>query len=234
MLDHSKVTKMHFWMIQSAKKQVFGRFLDLGPFNPLDIAYFDRTICFSTFGNTTRSWRIIPISQKSIFEWSEVPKRGFLDLGLLDRLDIAYYDRTKCCPTFGNTTRSRQIIRSSQKCIFEWSKTAKMVFWPLSSVLFGGSTWYCLEWLDDKFTLNSVHNLANMSLKFRINRSLQLAWTYTQLSALRCVLCNLCVLCVLSALSLSACSALSEGCVRVDWRWGGTLSCATVLNVSWG
>ena len=141
----------------------------------------------------------------------------FLDIGTSDRLDIAYYDRTKCCPTFGNTTRSRQIIRSSQKCIFEWSETAKMFFWPLSSVLFGGSTWYCLEWLDDKFTLNSVHNLANVSLKFRINRSLQLAWTYTQLSALRCVLFNLCVLCVLSALSPSACSAaLRALCVLTD------------------
>ena len=33
-------------------------------------------------------------------------KQGFLDLGLVDRLDIAYYDRTKCFSTFGNTTRS--------------------------------------------------------------------------------------------------------------------------------
>ena len=32
-------------------------------------------------------------------------KGGFLDLGLLDRLDIAYDDRTECVATFGNTTR---------------------------------------------------------------------------------------------------------------------------------
>ena len=78
MLDHSKVTKMHFWMIQSAKKQVFGRFLDLGLLDRLDIAYFDRTICFPTFGNTTRSWSIIQKSPKSIFEWCEVPKMRLL------------------------------------------------------------------------------------------------------------------------------------------------------------
>ena len=33
-------------------------------------------------------------------------KGGFLDLSLLDRLDIAYYDNTKCFPTFGNVTKS--------------------------------------------------------------------------------------------------------------------------------
>ena len=33
-------------------------------------------------------------------------KGGFLDLGLMDRLDIAYYDRTICFPTLGNTSRS--------------------------------------------------------------------------------------------------------------------------------
>ena len=78
MLDHSKVTKMHFWMIQSAKKQVFGRFLDLGLLDRLDIAYFGRTICFPTFGNTTRSWRVIQKPSKCIFEWSKMPNRGIL------------------------------------------------------------------------------------------------------------------------------------------------------------
>ena len=39
MMGQSKTLKIHFWMIQSAKKQVFGRFLDLGLLDPLDIAY---------------------------------------------------------------------------------------------------------------------------------------------------------------------------------------------------
>ena len=36
-------------------------------------------------------------------------KRGFghfLEFGLLDRLDIVYYDSTRCLPTLGNITRS--------------------------------------------------------------------------------------------------------------------------------
>ena len=77
-LDHSKVRKMHFWMIQSAKKQVFGRFLDLGLLDRLDIAYFDRTICFPTFSNTIRSWWVILKPSKCVFEWSKVPKNRFL------------------------------------------------------------------------------------------------------------------------------------------------------------
>ena len=49
-LDHSITTKNHFWMIQIAKNEVFGHFLDFGPSNRLDIANFDRTKCSSTFG----------------------------------------------------------------------------------------------------------------------------------------------------------------------------------------
>ena len=78
MRDHSKVTKTHFWMIQSAKKWICGQFLDLGLLGWLDIAYYDRSKCVLSFGNTTRSWRIIQKAQKSIFEWSKVPKMRFL------------------------------------------------------------------------------------------------------------------------------------------------------------
>ena len=45
MLDHSKIRKMHFWMIQRAKKEVFGHFLELGLLDRLDIAYCDSTKC---------------------------------------------------------------------------------------------------------------------------------------------------------------------------------------------
>ena len=44
--DHSKITKIHFWMIQRAKRDVFGHFLESGHFYLLDIEYFDRTKCF--------------------------------------------------------------------------------------------------------------------------------------------------------------------------------------------
>ena len=74
-LDHSKIRKMHFWMIQRAKKEVFGHFLEFGLLDRLDIADCDSTKCFPTFGNVTRSWRIIQRSQKCIFEWSKRPKK---------------------------------------------------------------------------------------------------------------------------------------------------------------
>ena len=48
MLDHSKITKMHFWMIQRATKEVFGHFLEFGLLDWLDIAYCDSTKCFPT------------------------------------------------------------------------------------------------------------------------------------------------------------------------------------------
>ena len=133
MLDHSKIRKMHFWMIQRAKKEVFGHFLEFGLLDRLDIAYCDSTKCFPTFGNVTRSCRIIQKSKKCSFEWSKEPKEvfdHFLELGLLDRLDIAYCDSTKCFPILGNVTRSWRIIQKSQ-CIFEWSKAPKKVFWSL-------------------------------------------------------------------------------------------------------
>ena len=38
-LDHSKVVEMHFWMIQSAKKEVFGGFLGFGLLDRVGIAY---------------------------------------------------------------------------------------------------------------------------------------------------------------------------------------------------
>ena len=78
MKDHSKVSKMHFWMIHKAKKEVIGHFLNLGLLDWLDIAYHDRTKCVLSFDNTTRSWRIIRKSLKCIFEWFEVPKMRFL------------------------------------------------------------------------------------------------------------------------------------------------------------
>ena len=43
MLDHSKFTKMPFWMIQIAKNEVFGHFLELGASDRLQIAYYDCT-----------------------------------------------------------------------------------------------------------------------------------------------------------------------------------------------
>ena len=75
--DHSKITKMHFWMIQSAKKVFFGHFLVFGLLDRLDIAYSDSNRCLPTLCNIARSWRIIQRSQKCIFEWSKELKKRF-------------------------------------------------------------------------------------------------------------------------------------------------------------
>ncbi len=42
-------------MIQSAKKEFLGHFLEFGLLDRLDIAYCDSTKYFPTFGNVTRS-----------------------------------------------------------------------------------------------------------------------------------------------------------------------------------
>ena len=55
MKDHLNITKMQFWMIQSAKKEVFDQFLYFGLLDRLDIAYCDSTKCFPTFGNIALS-----------------------------------------------------------------------------------------------------------------------------------------------------------------------------------
>ena len=59
MMGQSKTLKTRFWMIQIAKKQVFGHFLDLGLLDRLDIADFDRSKCPSTFSKVARSQRIV-------------------------------------------------------------------------------------------------------------------------------------------------------------------------------
>ena len=97
MMGHSKTLHMRFWMVQSAKKQVYGRFLDLGLLDQHDIAYYDESKCFPTLGNTARSWRIIQKSRKSIFV-----KWGWLDLS-----DIAYYSGSQ------NVHRLSQVQKSS-------------------------------------------------------------------------------------------------------------------------
>ena len=61
MLDHSKIIKMPFWMIQIAKNEVFGHFLEFETSERLDIADFDSCECFPTFGKAARSWRITVI-----------------------------------------------------------------------------------------------------------------------------------------------------------------------------
>ena len=77
-----KSLKMHFWMIQRAKKEVFGHFLEFGLSDWLDLAYCGSTKYSTTCANTTRSWRVVQESQKCIFEWSKEQKTMFLAIFL--------------------------------------------------------------------------------------------------------------------------------------------------------
>ena len=139
MKDHSNVTKMHFWMIQRAKKEVFGHFRDFGLLDRLGIAYCDGIKCFSGFGNLTRSWTIIQKSQKCFWMIQGAKKEVFGHFLVFGLFDIAYCDITKCLPTSGNINRSWRIVQRSQKFIFEWSKEPKntflAIFWSLDCLI---------------------------------------------------------------------------------------------------
>ena len=74
---HSKVTKIHFWMIQRAKKEVFDHLMEFDQLDRLGIAYYDSTKYFATFRKVTMSLRIIQRSPKCILEWSKRLKKRF-------------------------------------------------------------------------------------------------------------------------------------------------------------
>ena len=75
---------LHNLWKKETKKSFFGHYFEFGQLDWLDIAYDDRNICFSPFGNITRSWRIIQKSQKC------VPKRKFsaIMLSLVRWIDL--------------------------------------------------------------------------------------------------------------------------------------------------
>ena len=55
MKDHSKISNMYLWIIQSARKRCFGHILEFGLLDQLDIAYCDSTKSKSSFGKVTKS-----------------------------------------------------------------------------------------------------------------------------------------------------------------------------------
>ena len=101
-------------MIQIAKNEDLGHF---GPSDRLQIAYFDNTKWFWQFGCHMAHAGSFKIHKNAFLNDPKSQKRGFLDLGLMDRLDIAYGARTKCFPPFGNTTMSWKIIQKARKMI---------------------------------------------------------------------------------------------------------------------
>ena len=136
--DLSKVTKMHLWMIQKAKKKFLAIFLSL-------VCWIDLILHIVIVLNVFQHSATLPGHERSFkdhkntFWMIQRAKKEvfghFLKFGLLDRLDIAYCDCTKCLQTFGNITRSWRIIQKAQYGIFEWSEEPKkrflVIFWSL-------------------------------------------------------------------------------------------------------
>ena len=69
-------------------------FLDLGLMDRLDTSYYDRTICFPTLATLPGHEGSSKSHKNAFLNDPKCQIRGFLDLGLMDRLDTAYYDRT--------------------------------------------------------------------------------------------------------------------------------------------
>ena len=100
-------------MIQIAKNEVFGHFLELGASDQLQIAYSDYTKwCWQvgcrnahagSFKNLKNAFLDDQKSQKLGFD-------HFREFGQVDRLDIVYYERNICFTTLVIITRSRTII----------------------------------------------------------------------------------------------------------------------------
>ena len=150
MKDHLKVSKMYLWMIQSAKKEVFGRFLEFGLLDRLDIADCDSTKCFPTFGNVTMSWRIIRRPQKCFFEWSKRPKKRFLAifLSLVCWIDLILHI-VIVLNVFQPSARSpgyEGSFQSHANAFLNDPKSQKRCFRPFSWVWSVGLTWYCILW----------------------------------------------------------------------------------------
>ena len=150
MKDHSKITNIHFWMIQEAKNEVFGHFLEFGLSDRLDIAYIDRTKCFLTFSNVTRSSWIIQRSEKCIFEWSKEPKKRFLAifLSLVGCIDfilhivivLNVFQLSAASPSHEGS------YKKYKNAFLNDPKSQKGGFWPFSRVWSVGLTWSCILW----------------------------------------------------------------------------------------
>ena len=93
-------------MLQIAKNEVFGHFLEFGLSAQLDIAQSDRNECSETFCAHAGSFKNVenlilndPMSQNDIFV-------HYYEFCLPNQLDIATFDRNECSKILGNVARS--------------------------------------------------------------------------------------------------------------------------------
>ena len=131
-------------------KTGFGHFFKFGTSNGLDIVYYDSTKCFPAFDNITRSWRIIQMSQKFIFEWSKELKKRFMaiiwslvcyiDLILHILIELDVFQLSAMLPGHDGS------FKDHKNAFLNDPNSQKRGFWPFSWVCSVGSTWYCILW----------------------------------------------------------------------------------------
>ena len=131
-------------------KSGFGQFLDFDTSDRLDIAYYDSTKRFSTYGNVTRSWRIIQKTQKCIFEWSKEPQKRFLAIfvSLVCWIDLMLHIVIVLNVFQPSAMLSGHVesFKDHKNVFLNDPKSQKRGFWPFSAVWSVGSTWYCILW----------------------------------------------------------------------------------------
>ena len=127
-----------------------GHFIDFGSWDVLDIAYYDCTNCFSTFGYLAMSWRFIQKSQKCIFEWSKEPKRRSLAifLSLFCWVDFILHivivlNVFQLSATLPGHEGS---FKDHKNAFLNDPKSQKRGFWLFSRLRSLESTWYCIFW----------------------------------------------------------------------------------------
>ena len=150
MLNHSKIRKMPFWMIQIPKNEVFGHFLELGASDWLQIAYYNYTKWSLTSGLSYRPCWIIQNSQKMPFWMIQIAKKEvfghLLAFGALDWLDIAYFDRTKWHARFRRHTNHAGSFKNEKNAFLNDPSSQKWDFWPFSWVWWLRLTRWCIFW----------------------------------------------------------------------------------------
>ena len=91
MLDHSNITKMPFWMIQIAKNEVFGHFLEFGASDWLDIAYYDRLNWCAWFGHHITLAGSFKNHKNAILNDPNSQKRGFRSFSWVWSIELTWY-----------------------------------------------------------------------------------------------------------------------------------------------
>ena len=101
---------------------VLGLFFGFGHSDGFHIAYLDSARWCQRYGHDIAHAGSFKSHKNAFLNDPKCQKQGFLDLGLIDWLDIVYFDRTM----FSNILQHYQVMMGH-------SKTLKMQFWMIQS-----------------------------------------------------------------------------------------------------